>query len=238
MKTFAILAVVALIGDAQAVQVSHHKSHNHRAPKRGHEFVFMRRAESFRNPDKNEEADNLGDTGSPALLGQAKLDEMMAKEPVELAHNLYENVPDFVPGPAQQGLATAQVKGDADANGPKWRHDGYPRGERARQHVHNIIYAIPPIKYPDPNNYARPGTLPLEVVWPPERLYSNQLANGDADDDKELEDEDDPADPIADDDGFVHQWKADIKKVQEYGRRKQIATWYQKGYRQNQAKNK
>lgn len=36
--------------------------------------------------------------------------------------------------------------------------------------------------------------------------YSDELANGDKDDDKELENEDDPRDAIVDDNGFTHQW--------------------------------
>jgi len=43
-------------------------------------------------------------------------------------------------------------------------------------------------------------------LWGSEVKYSDQLANGDADDDKELEDEDDPEDMICDDNGFVRQW--------------------------------
>lgn len=35
---------------------------------------------------------------------------------------------------------------------------------------------------------------------------SDELANGDKADDKEIEDEDDPEDDIVDDNGFSHQW--------------------------------
>lgn len=57
-----------------------------------------------------------------------------------------------------------------------------------------------------------------EPIWPPHVKYSDQLANGDADDDKELEDEDDPNDFIVDDNGFtvdnlVH---ADDKRLAEW----------------------
>jgi len=38
-------------------------------------------------------------------------------------------------------------------------------------------------------------------------IYSNELANGDKSDDKELEDQDDPHDDIVDNNGFVNQWK-------------------------------
>ena len=55
-------------------------------------------------------------------------------------------------------------------------------------------------------DYSKPGTLPFHETWGPEVQYSNQLANGDADDDKEVEDEDDPRDIIVDDDGFVNQF--------------------------------
>jgi hypothetical protein len=35
-------------------------------------------------------------------------------------------------------------------------------------------------------------------------IYSNEIANGDKSDDKELSDVDDPNDSVADDDGFVN----------------------------------
>lgn len=38
-------------------------------------------------------------------------------------------------------------------------------------------------------------------------LPSDEVANGDAAENKELEDEDDPHDIIVDDDGFVNQFK-------------------------------
>jgi len=38
-------------------------------------------------------------------------------------------------------------------------------------------------------------------------IYSNELANGDRSDDKELEDQDDPNDDIVDNNGFVNQFK-------------------------------
>lgn len=46
-------------------------------------------------------------------------------------------------------------------------------------------------------------------------LYSNQIANGDRSDDKELEDQDDPNDDIVDNNGFVNQWKrhGDIAQI-------------------------
>jgi hypothetical protein len=44
-----------------------------------------------------------------------------------------------------------------------------------------------------------------KTIWSPHVPYSNQLANGDGDDDKELEDEEDPRDLIVDDNGFVNQ---------------------------------
>lgn len=53
-------------------------------------------------------------------------------------------------------------------------------------------------------------------LWERSVKYSDQLANGDQDDDKELEDEDDPEDPIADDDGFVNQFKIDPAKLSDY----------------------
>jgi hypothetical protein len=68
-----------------------------------------------------------------------------------------------------------------------------------------------------PEDYSKPGTLPFAKLWGPEVKYSDQLANGDDDDDKEIEDEDDPRDMIADDDGFVNQWKIDKEKLKEWG---------------------
>jgi len=46
--------------------------------------------------------------------------------------------------------------------------------------------------------------------------YSDQLANGDDADDKEVDDEDDIDDAIADDDGFVNQYKLDGKKLSDW----------------------
>lgn len=40
---------------------------------------------------------------------------------------------------------------------------------------------------------------------------SNELCDGDSADDKELEDENDPEDPIVDDNGFVRQWAVQLK---------------------------
>jgi len=53
-------------------------------------------------------------------------------------------------------------------------------------------------------DYSVPGTVPFADLWGPEVKYSDQVANGDQDDDKELQDEDDPRDPIVNDDGFVN----------------------------------
>jgi len=69
-----------------------------------------------------------------------------------------------------------------------------------------------------PEDYAKPGTKPLAETWGPEVKYSNQVANGDADEDKEIEDEDDPRDPIVDDDGFVNQFKQNKRSVSEWNR--------------------
>ena len=69
-----------------------------------------------------------------------------------------------------------------------------------------------------PEDYSKPGTLPFHKLWGPEVKYSDQLANGDHDDDKELEDEDDPRDMIVDDDGFVNQFKVTDHQVRQWGR--------------------
>ena len=46
-------------------------------------------------------------------------------------------------------------------------------------------------------------------------IYSNEIANGDRSDDKELEDQDDPNDDIVDNNGFVNSFKraGDIAQV-------------------------
>jgi len=53
-------------------------------------------------------------------------------------------------------------------------------------------------------DYSKPGSLPLDKLWGRHVKYSDQIANGDKDDDKELEDEDDFEDDIADDNGFTN----------------------------------
>jgi hypothetical protein len=70
----------------------------------------------------------------------------------------------------------------------------------------------------DVEDYSKPGTVPLAATWGPETPYSNQVANGDKDDDKEIQDEEDPRDPIVDDDGFVNQYKMNKGSVQEWNR--------------------
>lgn len=82
-------------------------------------------------------------------------------------------------------------------------------------------------KGPVSEDYSKPGTLPFYKLWGPEIKYSDQLANGDADDDKELEDEDDPSDPIADDDGFMHQWKIQQSNIEEWARRPKLINFVQ-----------
>ena len=67
-------------------------------------------------------------------------------------------------------------------------------------------------------DYSKPGTLPFDQLWGPEVKYSDQIANGDKDDDKEIQDEDDPRDPIVNDEGFVNQFKVNKGSVQEWNR--------------------
>jgi len=57
-----------------------------------------------------------------------------------------------------------------------------------------------------------------QPLWHHSVKYSDQLANGDEVDDKELEDEDDPRDIIVDDDGFVDQWRHNPAKLAEWAR--------------------
>ena len=58
-------------------------------------------------------------------------------------------------------------------------------------------------------------------------LLSNEICDGDSADDKELEDENDPNDDIADDNGFVKQWlvqeKAQIANITEEAKPKSLA---------------
>lgn len=49
--------------------------------------------------------------------------------------------------------------------------------------------------------------------------YSDQIANGDKDDDKELEDSEDLDDDIVSDNGFVNKWKMNPEKLKEWGHR-------------------
>ena len=51
---------------------------------------------------------------------------------------------------------------------------------------------------------ANSGTMPTADLWNADVKYSDTLANGDVDDNKEIEDEDDPNDDIVDDNGFAH----------------------------------
>jgi len=38
----------------------------------------------------------------------------------------------------------------------------------------------------DDEDFSKPGTLPFQQLWGPEVKYSDQVANGDEDDDKEI----------------------------------------------------
>ena len=58
-------------------------------------------------------------------------------------------------------------------------------------------------------DYANAGSLPNADLWNADVKYSDQLANGNLDDDREVEDEDDPNDDIVDDNGFVSQFVRD-----------------------------
>ena len=52
-----------------------------------------------------------------------------------------------------------------------------------------------------------------------EELPSNEVANGDKDDDKELQDEGDPKDDIVDDNGFVRQWDSQQRSLGPGGKK-------------------
>jgi hypothetical protein len=71
-------------------------------------------------------------------------------------------------------------------------------------------------KKKSPEDYSKPGSLPFEELWGSEVKYSDQLANGDDADDKELEDEDDPNDLIVDDNGFVNAFDIDEDKAAQW----------------------
>jgi hypothetical protein len=106
-----------------------------------------------------------------------------------------------------------------------------------RQHLAQAPDAVesPEIKDPKPNKKVKKAlptaTKPMtqaeadekaneerRTIWGPHVPYSNQLSNGDRDDDKEVEDEDDPRDLIVDDNGFVNQHQVDKESVKEWGR--------------------
>ena len=66
-------------------------------------------------------------------------------------------------------------------------------------------------------DYAINGALPTADLWNADVKYSDQIANGDFDDDKEIEDEDDPNDDIVDDNGFVNQFvEGDDRRLREW----------------------
>lgn len=52
-----------------------------------------------------------------------------------------------------------------------------------------------------------------------DELPSNEIANGDKDDDKELQDEGDPKDDIVDDNGFVRQWDSQQRSLGPGGKK-------------------
>jgi hypothetical protein len=93
----------------------------------------------------------------------------------------------------------------------EWNRDGVQRFAPAKK-------AAALAQGEDGEDYAKPGTVPLAEMWGPGVKYSDQVANGDADEDKEIQDEDDPRDPIADDDGFVNQFKMNKESVKEWNR--------------------
>jgi len=77
-----------------------------------------------------------------------------------------------------------------------------------------VVQAVPLAKMPltqaESDEHINVGRA---AIWGAEVPYSNQLANGDADDNKELEDEEDPREMIVDDDGFVNQHMIDPQSL-------------------------
>lgn len=66
-------------------------------------------------------------------------------------------------------------------------------------------------------DYANAGSMPVGDLWNADVKYSDQLANGNLDDDRELEDEDDPNDDIVDDNGFTNQFvREDDDRLREW----------------------
>jgi len=76
-----------------------------------------------------------------------------------------------------------------------------PAKEEAKGVSKVVKGATKPMSKVEYDDYTQKDKVP---VWGPHVKYSDQLANGDHDDDKELEDENDPRDLIVDDDGFVN----------------------------------
>ena len=78
--------------------------------------------------------------------------------------------------------------------------------------------------------------VPLDQLWPANMKYSDQLANGDDADDNEIEDEEDPNDPLVADWGFVNRfvrpddpriptWGYDLKNVRPQGGKQDYTKW-------------
>lgn len=125
--------------------------------------------------DVDEEDDNLNEA-----LAIAQIDEEKNK-----AEKKGEKKGDKEPAQKPKKNSKAQAAKDAAVN--KKKNEDEADGKVVKK-----------------DDLSEPGTLPMADLYGSDVLYSDQLANGDDADDKELEDEDDPRDIIVDDDGFTH----------------------------------
>ena len=102
-----------------------------------------------------------------------------------------------VPSPHQRALAQHRLRAPDAVEAPPIKN---PKADK------KVVKALPnatiPMTQAEADEKINVGRKP---IWGAEVPYSNQLANGDVDDNKELENEDDPRDLIVDDDGFVNQ---------------------------------
>jgi hypothetical protein len=186
--------------------------------------------------DDDEESGNednllqLGELNVPAN-DPAKLEEASSVENAEgelqpsLEVRVDENGNDIPASRAQQEEAKEEAKGDAAPAAPAKKVDPVKKvKDQEKTAAKKAKQESDALSKPEggdggdkkAEDYSKPGTLPFTDLWGSDIRYSDQIANGDDDDDKELEDEDDPNDLIVDDNGFVGQWDLDASKVPQW----------------------
>lgn len=196
---------------------------------------------SANDPAKIEEANDSGEIPEEAHYGYTKAEEQPSlnqastnatpatQEPPKEAAKVAEPAAPIVAVQTQEPKASipkaekAEIKReDADKIGNEARIQGQKDAARAQDFVKGIL----PEKKHNGSELSRPGTVPFGDLWGPDTKYSEQLANGDKDDDKQIENEDDPDDPIADDEGFTNQFKVKERDLAEWNRRPTLITSY------------